>query len=67
LGWFSNRFLLTAIAIGVGFALSLFIIPAAAELLGQQWPPAGAWIVILASAPAVILVDAMWKRRFTRQ
>jgi magnesium-transporting ATPase (P-type) len=62
LGWFSNRFLLTAITIGVGFALSLFIIPAAAELLGQQWPPAGAWIVILASAPAVVLVDAMWKR-----
>ncbi len=66
LGWFSNRFLLTAIAIGVGFALSLFIIPAAAELLDQQWPPAGAWIVILASAPAVVLVDAMWKRRFSR-
>jgi magnesium-transporting ATPase (P-type) len=62
LGWFSNRFLLTAIAIGVGFALSLFIIPAAAELLEQQWPPAGAWIVVLASAPAVILVDAVWKR-----
>ncbi len=62
LGWFSNRFLLTAIAIGVGFAFSLFIIPAAAELLEQQWPPAGAWIVVLASAPAVILVDAAWKR-----
>ena len=67
LGWFSNRFLLTAIAIGVGFALSLFVIPAAAELLDQQWPPAGAWIVILASAPAVVLVDAMWKRRFARR
>ncbi len=66
LGWFSNRFLLTAIAIGIGFALSLFIIPAAAELLEQQWPPAGAWIVILASAPAVVLVDAMWKRRVRR-
>ena len=62
LGWFSNRFLLVAIAIGVGFALAMFVIPAAATLLDQQWPPAGAWIVVLASAPGVVFADALWKR-----
>ncbi len=62
LGWFSNRFLVVAIAIGVGFAIALFVIPAAANLLDQQWPPAGAWIVVLASAPGVVFADALWKR-----
>ena len=62
LGWFSNRFLVVAVAVGVGFGLATVAFPAAADLLGQQWPPAAAWIVVLASAPAVVLVDWVWKR-----
>jgi magnesium-transporting ATPase (P-type) len=62
LGWFSNRFLVIAVAVGVSFGMAMIAIPAAADLLGQQWPPAAAWIVILASAPAVVLVDWAWKR-----
>jgi magnesium-transporting ATPase (P-type) len=67
LGWFSNRFLLVAIAIGVGFAVATVAVPWLADLLGQQWPPAGAWVVVLASAPAVIIVDAIWKRFVSRR
>jgi magnesium-transporting ATPase (P-type) len=66
LGWFSNRFLVISVLVELTFALAMFVIPAAAELLDQQWPPAGAWIVVLASAPAVILVDAIWKRWIAR-
>jgi magnesium-transporting ATPase (P-type) len=62
LGWRSNRFLVLAVLAGFAFAVALVLIPAAADLLDQQWPPAGAWIVILAAAPGVILVDALWKR-----
>jgi hypothetical protein len=62
LGWRSNRFLAVAVLAGFAFAVSLVLVPAAADLLDQQWPPAGAWIIILAAAPGVILVDALWKR-----
>jgi magnesium-transporting ATPase (P-type) len=62
LSWRSNRFLALAVLAGFAFAVALVLVPAAADLLDQQWPPAGAWIVILASAPGVILVDALWKR-----
>ena len=62
LGWLSNRFLVASILVELAFAIAMLAIPAAASLLDQQWPPAGAWIVVLAAAPAVLLVDAMWKR-----
>jgi magnesium-transporting ATPase (P-type) len=62
LGWFSNRFLVASVLVELAFAIAMLAIPAAADLLDQQWPPAGAWIVVLAAAPAVVLVDAVWKR-----
>ncbi len=62
LGWFSNRFLVVSVLVELAFALAVLVLPAAADLLDQQWPPAAAWIVILASAPAVVLVDWAWKR-----
>ncbi len=62
LGWFTNRFLLASVVIELAFAVAVVGIPAAADLLDHQWPPAGAWSLILASAPAVLLVDAAWKR-----
>jgi magnesium-transporting ATPase (P-type) len=62
LGWFSNRFLVASVLFELAFAVAVVAIPAAADLLEHRWPPAGAWIVIAASAPAVLLVDAGWKR-----
>jgi magnesium-transporting ATPase (P-type) len=62
LGWFSNRFLIASVLIELAFAIAVVAIPAAADLLEHSWPPASAWIVIAASAPAVLLVDAGWKR-----
>ena len=62
LGWFSNRFLVASVLVELAFAIAMLAVPAAAGLLDQQWPPAGAWIVVLAAAPAVVLVDAVWKR-----
>jgi magnesium-transporting ATPase (P-type) len=62
LGWFTNRFLIVSVVIELLFALAVIGIPAVADLLEQQWPPAAAWIVIVASAPAVLLVDAAHKR-----
>jgi hypothetical protein len=50
------------VLIELGFAVAVVAIPAAADLLEHRWPPAGAWIVIAASAPAVLLVDAVGKR-----
>jgi magnesium-transporting ATPase (P-type) len=67
LGWFSNRFLIASVLIELAFAVAVVAIPAAADLLEHDWPPAGAWIVIVASAPAVLLVDAIWKRAIRRQ
>ena len=62
LGWLTNRFLIVSVLIEVGFAFAVIAIPAAARLLDQDWPPAETWIVIVAAAPAVLLVDAAWKR-----
>jgi magnesium-transporting ATPase (P-type) len=62
LGWFTNRFLLVAIAIEIVFAITVVAIPAAGRLLDQTWPPPEAWILVLLSAPGVLAVDAAWKR-----
>ncbi len=64
LGWFTNRFLLVAVVIELGFAIAMLAVPAAAHLLDQTWPPMEAWILVLLSAPGVLLVDAVWKRWF---
>jgi magnesium-transporting ATPase (P-type) len=67
LGWFTNRFLIASVLIELAFAIAVVAIPAAADLLDHAWPPAGAWVVIAASAPAVLLVDAAWKQAIRRQ
>ncbi len=62
LGWFGNRFLVISVLIELAFAIAVIAIPSAAGLLDHRWPPAAAWIPILLSAPAVLVVDAAWKR-----
>ena len=66
LNWTSNRFLLVAAALELAFAVAFIAIPACARLIDQQAPPALAWIVIVASAPAMLLVDGVWKHRRAR-
>jgi calcium-translocating P-type ATPase len=65
LDWTSNRLLLAAATIEIAFAAVIVAVPACARLLDQEPPLAAAWIVVIASAPAVIIVDAVWKRRRT--
>ena len=61
IGVLTNRFLVVAILIELAFAVAMMVVPAAADLLDQRWPPAATWIVIVASAPAVLVADAAWK------
>jgi magnesium-transporting ATPase (P-type) len=62
LGWLTNRFLIVAVIVELAFAIAVVTIPAAARLLDHRWPPAATWVLVLLSAPAVLLVDATWKR-----
>jgi magnesium-transporting ATPase (P-type) len=66
LDWTSNRFLLVAAALELAFAIVFIAIPACARLIDQQPPPALAWIVILASAPGMLIADGFWKHRSER-
>ena len=63
ISWTSNRFLLVAAAMELAFAIVFIAVPACARLIDQQAPPAVAWIVIAASAPAMLVADGLWKRR----
>ncbi len=60
--WTRNRFLLAAVLVELGFALAVLAIAPAADLLDHGWPPALVWVLILASAPAVLAADGLWKR-----
>jgi magnesium-transporting ATPase (P-type) len=62
LGWLTNRFLIVAVIVELAFAIAVVTIPAAARLLDHRWPPAATWVLVLLSGPAVLLVDAAWKR-----
>jgi magnesium-transporting ATPase (P-type) len=61
LDWTGNRFLLVAAALELAFAIIFIAVPACAHLIDQQAPPALSWLVILASAPAMLIVDGIWK------
>jgi magnesium-transporting ATPase (P-type) len=62
LSWTSNRFLLVAASLELSFAIAFIAIPACARLIGQEAPPATSWFVVLASAPAMLAADGLWKR-----
>jgi magnesium-transporting ATPase (P-type) len=64
LGWTTNRLLIPAIACGfIVSALVLYIGPVADEM-GHAPPPAIGWVVAVATAAAVLGVDALdkWRR-----
>jgi magnesium-transporting ATPase (P-type) len=58
LGFWGNRLLLYAVLVELAAALSMLLLPGVARLLGQASPPAVGWTLALASAPALLLVDA---------
>lgn len=62
LGWFTNRLLAPAALIGLTISLVELWVPPVAELLDQWNPPLAGWVVALASAPALLAVDALDKR-----
>jgi magnesium-transporting ATPase (P-type) len=62
LRWTANRFLLVAATLELAFAIVLIVVPACAALVDHRAPPAMTWPVILASAPAMLVVDGLWKR-----
>jgi magnesium-transporting ATPase (P-type) len=60
--WNGNRYLVVAVTIELLLAAAFVGVPALADLLEHQAPPAASWIVVGAAAVAVIAVDAAWKR-----
>jgi hypothetical protein len=66
LGWKTNRLLVVAVASSVVALIASLVVGPFARLLGQAPPPAGALVVAAAAAPAVLLVDALHKRRLRR-
>jgi magnesium-transporting ATPase (P-type) len=62
LGWFSNRLLLGAIAVEL-FLLAVFLYAEpVARLLGHSPPNHAGGLVAVAAIPAMLAVDAVWKR-----
>jgi magnesium-transporting ATPase (P-type) len=57
----SNKLLVGAALIELAIAAGFLFIPAVAEVLGQEAPPAAGWAVALASIPLLLLVDAIHK------
>ncbi len=62
LGWWTNRLLPGAIAVGLAFSLAALLIPRLADTLGQAWPtPAGLSVAVL-SIGVLLGVDVLDKR-----
>jgi hypothetical protein len=66
LGWTTNRLLLPAIAVGLGFSFAVLLVPAAANELGHANPPIAGWLVALLSIGALLAADSIDKHRRTR-
>jgi len=62
LGWRTNPFLLWAKSFELVLTAGLLFVPVVADALDQRPPAAAAWVVVALAAPAVLVVDALWKR-----
>jgi magnesium-transporting ATPase (P-type) len=65
LGWTTNRLLIPAASIELAFSLAVLLVAPIADELGHTNPPLVGWLVALASAGALIAVDAAdkhWRR-----
>ena len=63
LGWTSNRLLIPAASVGLGFSLVVLFVGPLARQLDQANPPAIGWAIAVGSMALVLLVDAVDKRR----
>jgi hypothetical protein len=63
LGWTGNRLLMAAGAIEVGISLAVLFPDVIARELEHAPPSATGWAVAVASAPVLLAVDALHKRR----
>ncbi len=61
LGWTGNRLLVAAASVELVFSLVVLLVTPVALVLGQAVPPAAGWLVAVASAGAVLAVDAVDK------
>ncbi len=61
-GWHGNPLLAWSVSVSAILAATLLAWPAAQRLFGGAWPPPVGWVIALATAPAVIVADALHKR-----
>ena len=67
LGWTTNRLLIPAGSVELVFSLVVLLVTPIALEIGHANPPATGWAVALVSAPVLLLVDALDKRRRERR
>jgi hypothetical protein len=68
LGWTTNRLLIPAASIEFAFSLAVLFIASIADELGHASPPLVGWLIALATAGALLAIDAADKhRRRTRR
>jgi magnesium-transporting ATPase (P-type) len=63
LGWFSNRFLVIAVAGEAGMLAAFLYVQPLASLLHHAAPSARGYLVALTAIPCVLVVDAIQKRQ----
>jgi magnesium-transporting ATPase (P-type) len=67
LGWTTNRLLIAAAATELAFSLVVLFVAPIADELGHASPPLIGWLVAVASAAALLAVDAVDKSRRRRR
>jgi magnesium-transporting ATPase (P-type) len=67
LGWTTNRLLIAAAATELAFSLVVLFVDPIADELGHASPPLIGWLVAVASAAALLAVDAVDKSRRRRR
>jgi magnesium-transporting ATPase (P-type) len=67
LGWRTNRLLIPAALIELAFSLVVLFVGPVADELGHAAPPLAGWVVALGAAGALLVVDALDKRRRSRR
>jgi magnesium-transporting ATPase (P-type) len=63
LGWTTNRLLIPAASIELAFSIVVLFVTPVADELGHAAPPPAGWAIAVLSAGAVLVIDALDKRR----
>jgi magnesium-transporting ATPase (P-type) len=62
IGWLTNRMLVLGASMELVLAAAFLFWPVLAEVLDHQPPPAAGWVLAVASMPALLVIDASFKR-----